>query len=410
MNKIASLDFDVLIVGAGLVGASLALALANQPLKIGMIEAHGMNLTANPHNDRALALTASSYRFFEALGLWTNIQPHAMPITQVHVSEAGHFGATRFAASDYSLPALGYVISASSLLGILQAKVLQQRSIQCLCPAHITRLERLGENGELGYQVHVQSPQGNQTFTTQLLVAADGADSKTRRLLGISVLNQNYHQHAITARVTLASAHKGIAYERFTEYGILAALPFSSNQYAMVWTMDDRHMDELTQLDDTEFCQRLQHMWGYRLGRFMRVEQRSISPLRGAHAVEQIRPGAVLLGNAAHTLHPVAAQGFNLSVRDVAALAEIITEGLTSKQNLGAMSLLNRYGAWRQQEQALTMRCTHGLAALFSTQTFPLMWGRHAGLAALDILTPAKSYLAKQAMGLGGRLAKKVCV
>jgi 2-octaprenyl-6-methoxyphenol hydroxylase len=121
--------------------------------------------------------------------------------------------------------------------------------------------------------------------------------------------------------------------------------------------------------------------------------------LRGVHAVEQIWPGAVLLGNAAHTFHPVAAQGFNLSIRDVAALAEIITEGLASKQKLGALSLLNKYAAWRESEQALTIKCTHSLAALFSTQAFPLVVGRHAGLAALDILTPAKTYLAKRAMG-----------
>lgn len=397
--------FDILIVGAGLVGNSLALALAlANHTKIGIIEANTPALFSSVADNRTLALAFSTQRILSALNVWDKIAPYSTPIQQVHVSEVGHFGATRFSALDYSVDALGYVVSAQILTDILQQSVLEQSAIHAFYGTTMQHITHFPE----GYRVQVQTPDGMHTLTTRLLVGADGINSRTRELLGIAVKREDYAQTALTARMRLNRSHQNIAYERFSEEGVLATLPMEGEQAGIVWTVDSERAEALKNLSDTHFRTAFQTAFGYRLGRFLSVEKRQIYPLRSMRALEQIRPHAVLLGNAAHTLHPVAAQGFNLSLRDVAVLVEVIMEAMAEGNNPGNLSILEKYQEWRKKEQLETLGLTESIVRIFSKKSLPWRLLREGGLCTLELIPFAKKAMAGRAMGMKDRMPKWV--
>lgn len=397
-------SFDVLIIGAGLVGNSLSLALANHA-KIAIIEANTLTIPTI-FDERALALTFSTQRILQALNLWEKIQPHSTPIQQVHVSEVGHFGVTRFSAQDYDVDALGHVISAQIFSHILQESVMKNPTIQTYYGTTIQQITPFPD----GYRVEIKTPQGISTLTTRLLVGADGMQSRTRELLGIAAKREDYAQTALTARIKLSRSHQNMAYERFIKQDVLAVLPASDNQVAIIWTVLSERANALNALSETDFCAEFQVAFGYRLGKFLSVEKRQIYPLRSLRAEEQVRPHAVLLGNAAHTLHPVAAQGFNLSLRDVAVLAQIVMDAMAAKENPGNLVVLKKYQDWREKKQLETMRFTQGIVRIFSKKTLPWMLLRDTGLLALEILPFAKKAIAYHAMGATDFVPKWVLV
>src|SRR5262245_26502218 len=311
-----NVSFDVLIVGGGLIGSTLALALAGQSMRVGVLEAGEW---VSPHDlsqDRALALSLSSSRIFQTLGLWPQINAIATPITQVQISDAGHFGGAHISAADYRLPALGYVTPANQLLTILQKELRLKTDIHCFTSTSWDDL-RPTENG---YEVDIHTAQGKSiTLSTRLLVAADGSDSKTRRALGIGVKTVVYDEQAIVGTAVLTQDHHNIAYERFTKRGPLAFLPLKDDkegrhQAAFVWTVSAQEAESWKHMRPDQLRAPLQQAFGNRLGRLQAITQFHLHPLRSQFAAEQILPGAVLLGNAAHTLHPVAAQGLNTSL------------------------------------------------------------------------------------------------
>jgi len=397
-----STAFDILIIGAGLVGNSLALALAHTG-KVAIIEANPLDAQSIP-DERALALSFSTQRILTALNVWQIIQPHTTTIQQVHVSEVGHFGATRFSATEHGVDALGYTITAQNLTDILRQSVLDEPAIQRFYSSTIQQITPIPD----GYRVQVQTPDGIRTFTTCLLVGADGAQSPTRKLLGISAKQEDYAQTALTARMTLTRPHQNIAYERFAGKAVLATLPLTANQVGIVWTTDTPYAEKLKMLSDIDFCTGFQTAFGHRLGKFIQVEKRLAYPLRSLHALEQIRPHAVLLGNAAHTLHPVAAQGFNLSLRDVAVLAQTIMDAIATGENVGHLAVLEKYLHDRKKEQLETMGFTQGVIRSFSQKTLPWKLLKETGLLGLAILPFAKNTLARHAMGIAAGMPKWV--
>ncbi len=394
--------FDILIIGAGLVGNSLALALADTA-KIAIVEANPVDIKT-PSDERALALSFATQRILAALDIWPIIQAHTTAIKQVHVSEAGHFGATRFSATDYEVDALGYTITAQNLTDVLRNSVLEKSAIQHFYASTLQQITPIPD----GYRVHIQTPDGMRIFTTRLLVGADGAQSKTRQLLGIAAKQEDYAQVALTARMPLTRSHQQIAYERFAEKAVLAALPMPDNHAAIVWTVDTERAECLKKLSDINFCAQFQADFGYRLGKLTQVEKRLAYPVRSLHALEQIRPHAVLLGNAAHTLHPVAAQGFNLSLRDVGVLAQVIMDAIETGQNPGDLFVLEKYLSGRKKEQLQTMGFTEGVIRSFSKKTLPWYLLKRSGLLGLEILPFAKDRLAQQAMGVVDEMPKWV--
>lgn len=390
-------EFDLLIVGGGMVGASLAIALENSKLTIGLIEAHPLTSNSQPsYDDRGIALSYGSQRIFNSMGLWSAVAPFATPITQIHISDRGRFGVTRLSAEAENVPALGQVLLARELGHQLNQRLQQQANLTLLCPARVEALQQQSEHAELTLN-------SGQRYRAKLIVAADGKDSTIRQLLGIGSWQQHYQQTAVTANISTDKKHQGWAYERFTDTGPLALLPMSENRSSLVWTVRTGDEKGLLNLSDADFLQRLQQRFGYRAGRFVRVGQRHSHPLTLMQADMPIQQRIVFIGNAAHSLHPIAGQGFNLGLRDVAVLAELLHN---EQVDCGNMRILHHYQQWREHDQDQVVKATDNLVKLFSNDISILGHLRAAGLAMMDNLPFAKHWLAQKSMGLGQKQAR----
>ncbi|MDU9411105.1 2-octaprenyl-6-methoxyphenyl hydroxylase [Pseudomonas sp. zfem005] len=385
------------IIGGGLVGASLALALQEgakaRGWKITLIEPFAPGDSYQPSYDaRSSALSFGTRQIYERLGLWQAIARRAEPILQIHVSDRGRFGAARLAAIEEGVPALGYVVE-NAWLGQCLWQALDADVVTWQCPAEVVRMEPLAD----GYRLSLND---DTQLDCDLAVLADGGRSGLREQLGIGVKRNPYGQTALIANVSPVEAHRGQAFERFTDEGPMAMLPVADNRCALVWTRPGKDAERLSRLDDRAFLAELQEAFGYRLGAFNQVGARHLYPLTLVEAEEQVRANLVVLGNAAHSLHPIAGQGYNLSLRDTVALAETL---LASEAPLGDFATLQRYLDSQRLDQDLTVGFSDQVTRLFSNKEPLLAGGRNLGLLGLDLLPPAKRWFARQAMGLGTR-------
>jgi 2-octaprenyl-6-methoxyphenol hydroxylase len=389
-----SIDFDLLIVGGGMVGASLAVALQNSTLRIGLVEAQSLHSNSQPSfDDRGIALSFGSQRIFQSMGLWPEIAPYATAIKHIHISDRGRFGVTRLSADKERVPALGQVMTARELGRTLNQRLQTLSRLSLFCPAKVTALQAHTDH------VEVRLDNGD-SIRSRLLVAADGRDSTIRQLLDLGAWQQEYQQTAVTANITTDKPHQGWAYERFTDTGPMALLPMSDNRSSLVWTVRSGDEQDLLVLTDKDFLDLLQQRFGYRAGRFTRVGQRHSHPLVLMQSDMPVQQRVVFIGNAAHSLHPIAGQGFNLGLRDVAVLADCLAD---AGADCGRMDVLQRYQNWRQKDQDQVVHATDKLVRLFSNDIGLLGHLRGAGLALLDTLPPAKRLLAERSMGLGDR-------
>jgi len=402
-------DYDVLIVGGGMVGASLACALGNSPLRVAVIEATPFELDSQPSFDaRTVALAWGSRRIFESLDLWSAIVAEGVTaIERIQVSDQGHVGSSHLDAGAEGVEALGYVAPTRSLGRVLHGALARYDNIDLLCPATVVHAELKPHRAAL----QIETADGTRELTARLLVAADGGESRVRRQLGVKTFQIDYGQHAVIANVRMDRSHGGIAHERFTRYGPMALLPGSDPQgrddvFALVWTVDSARLDSVLQLEDSEFLARLQERFSARAGTFVEVGARHAYPLRWMQSREHVRPRLAIIGNAAHSLHPVAGQGFNLGLRDVAVLAEVVLDGLRAGRDPGDLALLRRYADWRRRDHLQTALFTDGLVRLFSNDLPPLALARNLGLLLVDLLPVARHALARHAMGIGGKLPR----
>lgn len=394
--------FDVVIVGGGMVGASLALALKPLNLKIVLVEAISFGSTSQAaYDDRSVALSYGSSRIYQGIGIWQQLKNQVAPIQQIHVSDLGHFGATRLSAEQEAVPALGYVVE-SRVLGRVLFDQLTDSSIQIISPATVYDLAQDADKNE----VKIERQGVVDTLETRLLVIADGAKSPLREQLGIEVKQRDYQQTAIIANVSTDQAVAGIAYERFTRSGPLALLPLTNERYSLVWTHKTSEVDATLGLSDAEFLEQLQAAFGYRLGRFTKVGKRSSYPLSLVKAVTETKGRAVLIGNASHTLHPVAGQGLNLALRDVATLSDLLAAQARQQGDCGSAELLANYQAARQPDYASVVGYTDSLVRLFSTDLALLGHARAGGLLAVDRIAPLRKLLTQQSMGLRFRQSR----
>lgn len=405
--------YDILIIGAGMVGTSLALSLKSLPLRIAIVDANPVKTTAELDADtRSLALTYGTSHILQNINLWTEIENYATPIETVHISDRGHFGVTRIKASQEKVPALGYVVPAPVLGVELNKKILSLSEIKLFNPATVQSIQKIEStktplscqrpswDDDPYWQIELSTTQGSQTVTANLIAAADGTHSTIRKLLNISATTHNYEQSAIATSVTLTRDHNNVAYERFTDKGALAFLPLQNSRGGLVWTAPNAFIQELQELTDEQFLQRAQEYFGYRLGKFIQLGKRHVYPLTHLKADEQIREGLVLLGNAAHTLHPLAAQGFNLGLLDVALLVRVIKDAVQTNESYASLNTLQKYQAKCMQSQQKIMQFTNGLIHVFARDFFPLTLARNTGLIALDIFPSLKKRLAKRLMGM----------
>lgn len=399
----ATVDFDVLIVGGGMVGASLAIALSGHGLSIGLVDAFEPGDRSQPgYDDRAIALAYGSRRVFESIGIWQGLTQDAEPISKIHVSDRGHFGFSHLSAAEEGVPALGYVVTARRIGQSLVSQLRECPDVCSIAPAEVVALLP----GHASAGVRVIEAGEERELRARLLVAADGGRSFIREQLNIPTTRWAYGQSAVVANISSSRPHNNVAYERFTDSGPVALLPMTEGRSALVWTVRDKDVDTVMGLDDMAFLAAFQERFGYRLGRFIKVGKRDSYPLSLLRVRESVRERIAIIGNAAHTLHPIAGQGFNLGLRDVAALVEVVLDAHAAKQDLGSTEALGRYQRWRQDEQRTVALATDGLARLFSNPLGALRLGRNLGLLAIDLLGPARHRLARGAMGLLGRQSR----
>jgi 2-octaprenyl-6-methoxyphenol hydroxylase len=397
-------DFDIVIVGGGMVGASLAGALLGSGLRVAIVEAALLGSDFQPSfNDRTVALAYGSRRILESIGVWGDLElVGATPIEHIHVSHRGFFGTTRLHAADLELPALGYVVENRALGSVLWKRLADAPGITWFCPATVSDI-RIDDTTAV---VSVKQGGEVRTLHTRLVVGADGTHSAVRKLLDIPAERTDYEQSAVVATVAAGLPHGNTAYERFTDTGPLAALPMRDNRCAIVWSARAHEADAILGWSDEEFVSRLQDRFGDRLGRFSKPGARGRYPLAMTRVPQQARARMVLIGNAAHTVHPVAGQGFNLGLRDVAALAEIVTASSRQGDDIGDVSLSRRYLDWRRRDTQVTEFFTDSLIKIFSNASPVFAMTRGLGLVAVDLLLPAKRRLLRITSGLAGRLPR----
>jgi 2-octaprenyl-6-methoxyphenol hydroxylase len=432
---------DVAIVGGGMVGASLALALRGLGADVLLVESIAPGSGAQPSfDDRTTALGNASRRIFESLGVWGAIAPQAAAIRTIHVSDAGRFGFARLRAEEQGIDAFGYV-AANRVIGAALWEALSGSSegVVVRVPARAEDIEvteagasftlvssaEVGGAGMDGVQVGDARVGGagvgnagvgdanerRERVEARLLVAADGAHSGVRAAAAIEADVEDYDQIAIVANVGTDHPHDGTAYERFAPTGPIAVLPLYDGSYGVIWSCRPKDAAGVLSLDDDSYLRELQARFGWRAGRFVRAGRRASYPLKLTRAAATTATRTVLIGNAAQALHPVAGQGFNLGLRDAAMLAEVIANA--GGGDVGAPELLHRFAEWRATDRGGVVRFTDGLVKLFGSSRPGVGILRNIGLLMFDLAPPAKSALARVSAGFGGptpRLARGLAV
>lgn len=401
-HNLPAADYDVLIAGGGMVGASLAAALAPLPLKIAVVEAVPFGSHGQPsYDERITAVSWGSRRIFESIGLWEHMEPEATAIHHIQVSDRGYLGMTRLHAQEMHVQALGYVVPNRVIGRALSEFLSRQPRITLLAPAKISEVC-------VQCDAVIAKVEGKDArpLKARLLVAADGASSTIREQLGIAARTWDYGQSAIICNVSVQRPQPGIAFERFTDSGPLALLPMGDDRYALIWTVTSPCAPAVLAMTDTEFLETAADRFNGRCGRFMRAGRRQAYPLSLVRAGAQLHRRVVVIGNAAHSLHPIAGQGFNLSLRDVAVLADTLADSVASGGDAGEEQRLAAYVRARRCDQLGTSLFTDFLARVFTNPLPPVAWARNAGLLALELLPPARHLLTRRNMGLAGRLPR----
>lgn len=433
---------DIVIVGGGMVGVTLALLIAKAApkLPVTLLEAaklppaleSGQRPSYTPSFDaRNTALSRRSIEAFKDLGVWPELAPHATPIHQIHVSDKGHFGMARLSAAEENVDSFGYVVENAWLGAVLLAALRRCPSVSLKDGVRVTQVTSTAEMAQVRYEMtDSQSPKrasekghaaasedqcghiAETLLTTPLLIAADGAQSQSRAWLGIDVRSQPYGQTAIVTACETSMPHEQVAYERFTADGPIALLPLpdlpanvadataAGCRRSLVWALNETEAARVQTLNDADFIKALQQAFGRRAGRFLRVGKRHVYPLALMVASQQVQGRAVILGNAAHSLHPVAGQGYNLCVRDALVLSAQLADAHRNGNDLGDAKDLAAYAAARTQDQSQIIRFSDSLVRGFSTANPTLSLLRNIGLVGFDVLPGAKPALARYAMGL----------
>lgn len=399
---------DVAIIGGGMAGAGLALLIAKllPECSIALIEQHAMHIASSeqlavPSFDaRSTALSCSTQKILAMLGVWQPIATQAESILNVHVSERSRPLGMLMQSDDTALPALGYVIE-NRLLGnvLLKAVLDQKKCIHTMSPALVENITFSADCATLTIQ------SDHQYFLhAKLVIVADGAQSAIRQKLGISSDTTPYDQHALIANLATELPHQGVAYERFTETGPIALLPLpqhgAQHRAALIWTLPDHEINDVMQLSAADFLQRIQQYIGGRCGKLLSVGERHCYPLSLIQAREQVRSRVALMGSAAHHLHPVAGQGFNLIMRDCLALVETLKHAVDSDNDIGDIAILQQYINKQRWDQQKTVTASDWLPRLFSNRDRPRILLRGAALLGLDFLPGLREKFTREATGL----------
>lgn len=396
-------DYDIIIIGGGLAGGCLALAIEGGGFSVVVVEGQtDEQQRRSPAGDRGLALAYGSVQLLKRLGVWQGSKQFATPIRDIHISDRGHFGKTRLSAEKEGVEALGYVITARPLESQV-SDGLKRASVDMIQPA---RLIGIKAGSESVCVTLAQGDSSNLHLNGRLVVGADGDDSSVRKLLDIGQTVRDYGQSAIVTTVKPERNPSFTAFERFTPQGPLALLPNENGCCSVIWTRSNDDLRIIMDMSKQEFVDELQTCFGYWLGHLSLCAPRQAFPLKLVQAQQMVTDRAALVGNAAHRLHPVAGQGFNLGLRDVARLAEMLIGLDPSAKDPGSPKLLQDFQAERMKDQLRVVTFTNSIISIFTNEWMPLALSRNLGLLSLDHLSGAKHVLSRYAMGLGGRLPR----
>ncbi len=398
------MQYDVLIIGGGLVGASVAIALKDSGLSILVVEANvSATLQSDDFDARSIALSHASKTILDGLGVWANLKKSVTPIEAIHVSKQSQYGRTLLKVQEHNIEAFGFVAEMAHLNQAFQPMLEAQGNVEYW---HNARLKTL--NCQEGKSAVACIEKGDECITVfaSLIVAADGTHSSVRSILNMTNDTKVYQQSAVVANIGLRRSHKQCAYERFTATGLIALLPMRQQRSALVWAMGNEEAKRVSSLSDSEFLDELQNAFGYRLGRFIQVGRRGQFPLVLTHMPKRTACQVAFMGNASQTLHPVAGQGFNLGLRDAAILAEFIHQ---EKTLLNPASLLARYDALRQADRDKIMKSTDYLVDFFGLNGCVFSTLQSAGLLLADSLPVLNQPLVQQAMGYSAQNSKLSC-
>ncbi|EEX93294.1 2-octaprenyl-6-methoxyphenyl hydroxylase [Vibrio orientalis CIP 102891 = ATCC 33934] len=389
-------QFDVVIAGGAMAGMTLALAinkLSSQPLSIAVIEPFPVDHQAHPGFDsRSIALSYGTVNVLKQFELWQQIESVATPITHIHVSDRSHAGMTDITNDELAVDALGYVVELADVGRIYHQQIEQDEHIE-LIHASVQQVVRQQEKVELMLS-------DNQKIEGKLLVAADGAISTCCQQVGLTLSEHDFDQVAVIANITTQQAHNGRAFERFTESGPVALLPMSEGRMSLVWCLRPDEAAQVMNYSDEAFLAKLQASFGWRLGKLEKAGQRANYPLLLRYREQNVSHRFAIVGNAAQTLHPIAGQGFNLGIRDVATLAECIAH---HPQDPGEYGVLKQFKQARAQDRHATISMTSSLVHIFSNDYLTMRIGRNLGLFAMDNFAPLKAPLLKRTLGLVAR-------
>lgn len=397
---------EVIIVGGGMVGLSLALMLAKANIAVKLLEAikypnyDDANLAPyhSSFDARNSALSRRSVQIYQELGLWNALQAHATPILEVHITEQGSFGKARLKAEQEKVESFGQVIENAWLGRVLLTEVRKQPLIELIDGVQVTSLTQDTD------QALIEAIRGEEHLSLQakLVIAADGRDSFCRKALGIGASEHDYDQVAIVTTVQTSKPHNHVGFERFSHLGPLALLPLPGEyRRSVVWPVKKGTEGEwLGDENDQHFLDALQETYGDRAGKFQKTGKRFSFPLSQVLAEKQAVGRVVLMGNAAHTIHPVAGQGFNLCMRDAYVLVRYLTEQLTQSDDIGQPSMLLAYEQARLTDQQRVIKFCDSVVRGFSNQNPILKFIRNTGLLAFDTIPGIKPLVANYAMGL----------
>ena len=396
------LTYDVVIVGGGIVGLTLACGLRNSSLRVAVIESQTAEQAAG--RPRAYAFSPVSARILEGLGLWDEVGPQLTHFQRVKLSDANYRKALMFRPEDGRGEAVYFSAEHTVLMRALQDAVQQAQNIDYWCEAQVLEAQH---NTTLTV-VHSQDGRHTEhTFYTQLVVGADGAKSGVRDRANIRTFGWKYWQSCITAVLQPEHSHANTAYEKFWPSGPFAILPLPNNRCQIVWTAPHQEAKEMLALDKQAFLQELSSRYGSDMGELTLVNEPMMFPVQLMQSKQYVRPGVALIGDAAHCCHPVGGQGLNMGIRDATALAEVLQKAALKGEALGSLKVLKRYERWRRTENWFTLSLTDFLNRSFSTRFLPLLVARRAGIWVIDSISPLKRLILQLMTGFFGKLPAK---
>lgn len=410
LSKTTKIDFDIIIVGAGMVGASLACGLAEaaNELNIAVIDANAPELDwdTDSYDMRVSAITRASQSLFKNIGVWQNIvEQRVSPYRDMFVWDAGGKGEIHFDSADMGEADLGHIIENRVIVKALHQRMEKLSQIKLFCPAQINKIEFNEDSTELFLKDKTQ-------LSTKLVIGADGTRSWIRQQADIAVKGWDFDQAALVTTVKTEKHHQDTAWQRFLNTGPLAFLPLTEGYSSIVWSTLPDEAKRLTEIPETEFALELEQAFASKLGKIESVAGRAVFPLRLFETLNYVKPRLALVGDAAHTIHPLAGQGVNLGLADVSSLIAVVVEAIDNKKDIGSLAVLRRYERWRRADNRSMLVAMDGIKRLFGSELPVVKNLRNFGLNITNKITPLKNILMQQAMGItaanmSGHAAKK---